>query len=325
MKKKAVVFPCDQDLCSLSAYIEFDDYNIIGLVAPEDSNAFSAATKSEVPVISITETDYNSFDSIILVDSEIVSHPFIEEGIRRGKNIIHIEQERDFNMCFLEGITEEQQITVPVVFVAGVAPYTEKFLVQLFLRKKLLENDYRVSQIGSNRYSRLFGFHSYPEFMDGSMNNEQKIVSFKKYVKYIEVKEHPDTIVVGIPGGIIPVSKKHHFDFGITAYMISQAISADYVIMNMLYGKRYTGEQLEEIRQVCRYRHNFEIDSFHLSNTLLDPTSLIHERLKFIKLGKREYEQKVDGLYDLMNPADMDKMYENMITKLSSYNVNQIF
>ncbi len=58
---------------------------------------------------------------------------------------------------------------------------------------------------------------------------------------------------------------------------------------------------------------------------LLDPTSLIHERLKFIKLGKREYEQKVDGLYDLMNPADMDKMYENMITKLSSYNVNQIF
>lgn len=323
MKMKSVIFPCDQELCSMTAYIECVDYTIIGLVALEDSNAFSSVT-SGVPVISVSEVDYDSFDSILLVDSEYVSHPFIEEGMGRGKNIIDIEKE-DFDICCLEGITEEQHITVPVVFVAGVAPYTEKFLVQLSLRKKLLENDYQVSQIGSNRYSRLFGFHLYPEFMDGDMSNEQKIVSFKKYVKYIEVKEHSDIIVVGIPGGIMPVNKRHHFDFGVTAYMISQAISADYVIMNMLYGKSYTREQLEEIRQVCRYRNNFEIDSFHLSNTLLDPTSLVYDQLKFIKLGKREYEQKIDGLYDLMNPADMDKMYEDMITKLSSYNVNQIF
>ena len=323
MKTKAVVFPCDQELCSMTAYIECDDYTIIGLVALEDSNAFSSVMCG-IPVISISEAEYDSFDSILLVDSEYVSHPFIEEGIGQGKNIIDIEKE-DFDTCCLEGITEEQHITVPVVFVAGVAPYTEKFQVQLSLRNKLLENDYRVSQIGSKRYSRLFGFHPYPAFMNGRMSNEQKVVSFKKYIKYIEGKEHPEIIVIGIPGGIIPVNKKHHFDFGITAYMISQAIRADYVVMNMLYGKNYTEEQLEGIRQVCRYRHNFEIDSFHLSNTLLDPTSLTYDQLKFIKLGKREYEKKVDGLYDLLNSTDMDKLYEDMITKLASYNVNQIF
>lgn len=323
MKKKAVVFPCNQELCSLALHIEFDDYTVTGLVALENSNAFSI-TESVLPVIAITEVDYDSFDCIIVVDSEFISHPFIEEGIRQGKNIIDIEKE-DFDICCLERITEEQHITVPIVFVAGVAPYTEKFQVQLSLRKKLLENDYQISQIGSKRYSRLFGFHPFPAFMDGSMNNEHKVVSFKKYIKYIEIKEHPDIIVVGIPGGIIPVNKKHHFDFGITAYMISQAISADYVVMNMLYGKSYTEEQLDEIRQVCRYRHNFEIDSFHLSNTLLDPTSLTHEQLKFIKLGKREYEKKIENLYDLLNPTDMNEVYEDMISKLSSYNVNQIF
>lgn len=66
-----------------------------------------------------------------------------------------------------------------------------------------------------------------------------------------------------------------------------------YVVINMLYSKNYTKEQLEEIGQVCQYRHNFDIDSFHLSNTLLDPSSLTYEQLKFIKLGKREYEKKV--------------------------------
>lgn len=35
--------------------------------------------------------------------------------------------------------------------------------------------------------------------------------------------------------------------------------------------------------------------------------------------------RKIDGLYDFLNPTDMDKVFENMITKLSSYNVNQIF
>lgn len=324
MKNKAVVFPCDQELCSLATYLEYESYSITGLVALENSNAF-AVTEIGIPVISVTEVDYDTFDNIILVDPESEEHPFIEEGIKQGKKIIHLEQEEDFDISYLEEITEEQLITVPVIFVAGVTPYTEKFQVQLALRKKLRENNYQVSQIGSKRYSRLFGFHPYPAFMNSSMDNEQKIISFQKYVKYIGAKEHPDLILVGIPGGIMAVNKKHHFDFGVTAYMISQAVDPDYVIMNMLYSKSHTEEELEEIKQVCRYRLNFEIDCFHLSNTLLDPSSLAFDSIKFIKLGKREYENKVDDLYDFLNPDDMDKAYENMIAKLSSYNVNQIF
>lgn len=222
MKMKAVIFPCDQELCSMTAYIECEDYTIIGLVALEDSNAFSSVTCG-VPVISISEVDYDSFDSILLVNSEYDRHPFIEEGIGQGKNIIDIEKE-DFDICCLEEITEEQHITVPVVFVAGVAPYTEKFLGQFSLRKKLLENDYQVSQIGSNRYSRLFGCHLYPEFMDGGMSNEQKIVSFKKYVKYIEVKEHSDIIVVGIPGGSRSVEEVT----GVIRQMIGEMVKRHY-------------------------------------------------------------------------------------------------
>lgn len=324
MKKKAVIFPCDYEICSLASYLDYADYDIVGLVALENANAF-ADNESIIPIIATADADYETFDSIIVINQKLEKSSFVEEGRRKGKNIIKIESKMGFDISDLDEIKEERRITVPIVFIAGMTLYTEKFQVQLALRKKLQENDYQVSQIGSKSYSSLFGFHPYPAFMEGNMNNEQKMVAFQKYVKYLEMKEKPDLILIGIPGGIMAVNKKHHFDFGITAFMIAQAVDADYVIMNMLYSKGYTVEQLEEIKQVCRYRLNFEIDSFHLSNTMIDPMSLMYDHLKFIEMGTRKYKNKVDGLYDFLNPDDMNEAFESMIAKLSSYNVNQIF
>ena len=326
MKSNAILFPCDYELVKLSAYINLDNYIIKGLVVLENSNVFTE-DGINIPVYDVSDVQYDIFDTIVVIDKEYYGHPFIDNCIEQGENVLYIEKEEKekFDISLLDDITEEQSITVPVVFVAGTAQFTEKFHVQLAMRKSLSDNGYNVSQIGSKTYSNLFGFHSYPAFMRDNMDNTQKIILFKKYVKHIEMQEQPDLIVIGIPGGIMAINKKHHFDFGMTAYMVSQAVEADYVIMTMLYDKEYSEERLETIRQVCRFRLNFEIDGFHLSNTLLDLATLKDEQLKFIKIGKKEYEHKVDGLYDLMNPADMDKVYEDMIAKLSSYNVNQIF
>lgn len=326
MKSDALLFPCDVELLSMIKYIDLGEYTIKGLVVLENSN-ISSVDEMSMPIIDVADVEYDAFDNVIVIEPEFYRHSFIENSIKKGKNVIYIEQKEkeDFDLKQLDSVSEEQQIFVPVVFVAGTAPYTEKFHVQLALRKHLLDNGYKVSVIGSKTYSGLFGLHSFPFFMYENMDNIQKIILFKKYVKYIEMIEQPDLIIIGIPGAIMAINKKHHFDFGITAYMVSQAVAGDYVIMSMLYGKKYTTEQLEELSRVCKYRLNFEVDSFHLSNAWLDPSTLKDDQLKIIKMGKKEYDQKVDKLYDLMNPDDMDKVYEDMIAKLSSYNVNQIF
>lgn len=326
MKSDALLFPCDFELLSMIKYIDFGEYTINGLVVLENSN-ISSVDEMGIPIMDVADVKYDTFDNVIVIEPEFYHHSFIENSIKKGKNVICIEQKEkeDFDLKRLDSVSEEQQISVPVVFVAGTAPYTEKFHVQLALRKRLLDNGYKVSVIGSKPYGSLFGFHSFPFFMNEIMDNTRKVILFKKYVKYIEMTEQPDLIVIGIPGAIMAINKKHYFDFGITAYMVSQAVSGDYVILNMLYGKKYTTEQLEELSRVCKYRLNFEIDSFHLSNAWLDPSTLKDDQLKIVKIGQKEYDQKIDRLYDLMNPADMDKVYEDMITKLSSYNVNQIF
>lgn len=324
MREKAVIFPCDREFLALTKYIDFDGYEISGLCVLEDSSVIVDEAEN-IPVLDIVDIDFGLFDNIILIDEVYRSHAFIEDSIKHGKKVIDVaEIQKIGNEKFID-ISKEQTIDIPVVCVAGVTHYTEKFYVQLAIRKRLMDYGYKVSQIGSKQYSGLFGFHSFPPFMSEPMDNTERILLFRKYVKCIEQEEKPDIIVVGIPGGIMAVNKKHHFDFGMTAYMVSQAIEPDYVIMSMLYGKNYTKEQLEEINQTCRHKFNFEINSYHLSNALLDPASLKSEKLTFIKMGNKKYNNKVEGLYDFLNPEDMDKAFEDMIAKLSSYNVNQIF
>ncbi len=324
MKEKVILFPCDREIISFMDYIDFEEYEISGLCVLEDSSV-DVEVKTDIPVLDVKNIDFKLFDTIILIDETYHTHSFIKKCIENGKKIIDIRVEEKIDIEKLDAISEEQKICIPVIFVVGITSYTEKFHVQLTLRKHLLDSGYKVSQIGSKQYSNIFGFHSYPSFMSETIDNTKKILLFRKYVKCIEQQEQPDIIVIGIPGGIMGANRKHHFDFGITAYMVSHAVEPDYVIMNMLYNPNYTEEQLEEINQTCIHKFNWRIDSFHLSNSLLDPASLKSEILKFIKIGDKMYLHKVEGLYDLMNPIDMDKMYEAMITKLASYNVNQIF
>ena len=245
MRKKAVVFPCDRELVSFVKYIDFADYEIRGLCVLEDSNV--ADNKEDIPILDIGTIDFNLFDVVILVDETYHKHSFVEDSRVHGKDIIYIKQVQSIEKEQINSISEEQRLDVPVIFIAGVTSYTEKFHVQLALRSRFLDNGYKVSQIGSKEYSALFGFHPYPLFMNVPMDNTERILLFRKYVKYIELLEQPDVIVLGIPGGIMGVNRKHHFDFGMTAYMVSQAVEPDYVIMNMLYSQNYTKEQLEEI------------------------------------------------------------------------------
>lgn len=179
MKSNALLFPCDVELLSMIEYIDFGDYTISGLVVLENSNAF-ATDDINIPIIDVTDVKYDAFDNVIVIEPDFYKHSFIENSIKKGKNVIYIGQKEkeDFDFKRLELISEEQQISVPIVFVVGTAPYTEKFQIQLALRKQLLANGYKVSSIGSKPYSSLFGFHSFPFFMNENKDDTQKIILF---------------------------------------------------------------------------------------------------------------------------------------------------
>ena len=129
------------------------------------------------------------------------------------------------------------RIGVPVVFVAGIHECTDKFYAQLGLRDYFLKNGYRTVSIGSRSYCELLGFHSFPDFMLGNnfYSNKQKILLFNQYIFDIQNTQKPDLIVLGIPGGVMPLDPTYTSDFGTLAYMVSNAVCPDYTVLCTFY------------------------------------------------------------------------------------------
>ena len=80
----------------------------------------------------------------------------------------------------------------------------------MFLKTYLNNLDYKVCVVSSRTNAELFGIHSFPEFMlQHNLDESSKIINFNHYIKELEVSEKPEIIIIGVPGGIMPVSEKH--------------------------------------------------------------------------------------------------------------------
>ena len=122
----------------------------------------------------------------------------------------------------------------------------------------------------------------------------------------------------------MPLNRKHHFDFGLTAFMVANAIRPDYVIMSLFYRPDYTKSQLEELSKACNGRLNFEIDSYHISNVFIEPSSLNDIEIKYIGVEHKDYEHNVENLWNMLSDNEAEKAFEHITEKLASYNINQI-
>ncbi len=201
-----------------------------------------------------------------------------------------------------------QDINVPVISVMGTTEETNKFSIQLDLRTRIMDLGYKVSQIGTRSYCELLGFHSFPNFMLGhSMPEYEKILLFNRYIKSIEIQEKPDIIIIGIPGGIMPVNNQIHNYFGITAYEVYQAVLPDASILSMLY-EEYNKAYIENICNLIKYRYGFEITCFNITNKTIDWLELVNAKPKEIQCCSIRSE-----------------IVENIITELNKYSIPPVF
>lgn len=226
------------------------------------------------------------------------------------------------------GIFEEYVLhepKVPVIFVIGNGERTNKYDIQLSLRKMFLQNGYNISQVGSKNYCELFGFHSFPKFMySDSIDNSTKILLLNQFINYIDKNEHPDVILIGIPGGIMPFNNKFHNYFGLFNYMMAQAISPDFVIFSTLY-EDYVPEYYEQIKKLVKYKFGYDINCFNLSNTKIDwDATQYSNKIQYITLdndfiGKKleQYSSSIENpIFNSLNNNGIINMFDFMVTTL---------
>lgn len=216
----------------------------------------------------------------------------------------------------------KDRIRVPIVAVMGVSNNCLKFETQLFLRRHFIDEGYKISQIGSRSGCEILGFHSFPDFMYENISEKEKTDVFLSYVTEIQNNENPDVIIIGIPGGIYPLSLDHTFNYGITAYEVCNAIQVDCTVLNV-WCDSCSEKLLENMKNVLKYRYNSELDCVCLSNIsvnksdLMDKGHILGYNI-YSSTESEEYDNIQDktGIYSMTGEAG-EKLFEGVLKTLA--------
>lgn len=170
-------------------------------------------------------------------------------------------------------------------------------------------------------YVNCLGVHSFPTFMFQSLKDEsEKIIAYNNYIKYLSEMDKPDIFVLGVPGGILPITRRQPEHFGVSAFEVFNSVKPDYMIFN-LYNADVESKYLSEIKMLMRYRFDVDIDAFYISNYIQDGLSLnTYMPIKYIRQEQHDVEEKWqkfgEGIY---YKSKIALLVENLIQTLNGY------
>lgn len=222
-------------------------------------------------------------------------------------------------------------IKCPVMLNIGLGEYTGKFSLQLGLRNYFNDKDIKLSQIGTKKYCDAFRFNSFP-YDIFQQPGVKAVRDFNAYVKNIEEKNKPDLILIGIPFGIMPISKHLPNEFGLFHYIVSQAIKPDIVMMS-IYFNEYKHEFFQNIKQLCEKRFNFDIDYFVMNTVFMNwIESKRNRRYEFTTVDSGFVSRTIKNLnlsdiniISLFDVNEFDGMADNLLAKLKQYSKTSLY
>ena len=369
-KEKVIIYPFTREFAPILRNESLlEEFEIIALISPpglgvkdEDAGFIDKGNNLGYKIRDSINSKLNDCETVVIADNNLydeyvddIKYKQIDRVIDKGKNIIctleldenlrkkYKEKCQDIGVYFKYYSQESQKnehvnreflerIGVPVVFIAGLSEYSNKFYLQLSLRRRLLNDGYIVSQIGTRNYCEMLGFHSFPDYMlKNNISESNKVVLFNRYAKEIVDKESPDVLLIGIPGGIMPFNKEFNNKFGILAYEVSQALTPDFSIFSVLYDD-FDESYYDKLFTSIKYKLGFEVDCFNISNNQFNwQESKINKKITLNNLNSNYIDKKIKEyrklnypLFNILNKDNEANLFEYMINTLSEYNQTEV-
>lgn len=333
-KKKIMIFPYDSSLIHMIFWgLNMKEYELAEVVSLKSWGYCGIDAGERLGLhtgLMVSDNFYSKLETVdavfmadtkISLNDDLVNH-YKEYANKVGKEFLDFrikavcKKEDAWNKkLFPDKLPELYDIKVPLVIVVGTGENVGKFDAQMYVRNAFLNKGYKVSQIGSKPYCELWGFHSFPDFMRTNfISNADKIVMFNHYVNHIVAEEQSDAVVIGVPGGVAPISDKRLDDFGIMNYMVANAVKPDYVVLNMGCVD-YNIQYRETLSKVLLYRLNYNVDSVFLANTYINWEAtdtldqLVYLTLPVSKINAMAKDIDAYSIYDKENV----EMFKNQI------------
>lgn len=351
---KLMIYPASKEVSAFARYPEMlKEYNEVAFVTPkgwgvhgEDFCSLDGGTETGRRISTDYSAELERSDAVYITDGPIPMPPQflraqIEQAVNAGKKVFmdHIpERLKDApwagQITLLHGDRTKKlkrvemhdpeifTIPVPVIFVMGVGPNTNKLEVQLTLRSALQAAGYSTLSIGSKKAATFFGFDALPEaFFDGSLATREKIIALNRYFYRRYAQEKPEVMVIGIPGGIMPLNPIRYEEMGEAAYQISQAVTPDLAVL-CLYAHEFSKEYFQQIQALCQYRLNSAVSHMVVSGNSMELTPEV-SRCEYATVPKAVVREKCltkafDGveLFYALDPEEMKRLGNQAIDQL---------
>lgn len=178
----------------------------------------------------------------------------------KRKNI-HVLQEHNLNKKNIE--KKLLECSIPVLSVMGEGKNCNKFALQAKIRAVLEMKGYTVLSICSNYLGHFMGMEILPGFLfSNKVSLQTKIEQFNEWIYRLQKQSDADIILLGCPGGILPINDIEPNYYSEIPLAISNAVMIDEAILTVYEGIVYDEDSLENLANLCQFKYNTIVENF---------------------------------------------------------------
>lgn len=237
-----------------------------------------------------------------------------------------------FNKDEMKGFLQQDlvlhDVSSSVVMVFGITNNMGKLDSQFALQEFFKKQGYKTSLVSSKSYGSFFNAHPSPGFLfSNDFTESEKVVLFNQYIKHIERMEKPDVIIIGVPGGLLPLKKQDTVNFGILPFIITRGAQPDASIV-CTYAERYSKRYFEELTPTLDNRFSMGLVGYLINNITIDFSLTSPSDLpRFIHINEELVSRRIpDEVKDVVfSKGEQEQLFTQLLTKLHDYGEVEAF
>ena len=262
---KASIFPFNKEMHSLLRYAHLLSFEIVSVYDTKYSTTIGASTRHLLHdnridkhiIKNIDNIEWNEFDTLIightdelssLIDNKRIVNELIDRALQENKQIycfddISKSEYKSNSQIFYPKIDNTDlppnrmgmlyRISKPVLGIFGTSSRQGKFTLQLKLREIMLQQGYKVGQIGTEPSSLLYGMdYCFPMGYNSSVYiKEFDVIRYiNSIINDLCLKDN-DIILIGSHSGTIPYDTGNIMQYNISQYELLIGTNPDCVIL----------------------------------------------------------------------------------------------
>ena len=347
---RLAVFPYNHDAMSIVHFRDMlSDHTLSGIFLPkEDRHRQDELVNQNVMPLLDFNSSMDLFDTLLLCDNvmQISNLSYADKITAALKNHKKILMDRSL-LPLISVVDRPTEIKLldnahriskkyagkellepvsPITVVFGQGINCDKFDTELSFAQTIISRGYRPIVITSNPLGSLFGMFTYPDFMfENAYSFEQKIILMNQYIYDIDQAYRPDIIIIGIPGGYMPLDPVTHNHFGEFASIVASALPVvvDIGILTVYTQNHFPNDYFQALQDVCRMKLDISIDLFVIARQSFEYDEEF-KQTNYYFYDNDFFKHHISPIYQLDYPitilgkTDLNNSFDKLIDQLES-------